>query len=133
MLNGDLDALDAYLAGPGINSRDREDKTVLMRAVIEHNLLVLTHLLSAGADPSLTDAAGRTALHHAAVSGDDAGAELLIAADAPLDVRDRDERTALWYAAAHHLPDSAIVEVLLRAGADTGARDIHGTSPADML
>lgn len=133
MLGGNLDALDSYLSGPGINSRNREDQTILMRAAADHNLLVLAHLLSAGADPTLHDVADRTALHHAAIAGNDAGVELLIDVGAELDARDRDNRTPLWHAAALHLPDSAVVDVLLRAGANPNLRDARGVSPEDML
>ncbi|MGD7000966.1 ankyrin repeat domain-containing protein [Corynebacterium halotolerans] len=132
-LSCDLAALDTYLAGPGVDARGRHEETLLMRAADEHNLLVLSHLLSAGADPLLHDAAGRTALHHAALAGNDAAAELLIAAGAEVDARDNDGRTALWHAAALHLPDSAIVDVLLRSGAGGRLRDDRGVSPDDML
>ncbi|QGU07722.1 Ankyrin repeat protein [Corynebacterium occultum] len=133
LLHRDLDALDAFLLGPGIDARDRSGHTVLMRAAAEFNLLVLAHLLSGGADPSLVDDRARTALHHAAIVGNDAAAELLVDAGAPVDATDQELRTPLWHAASQHLPDSAIVDVLLRAGADPRKRDIHGVCPEDMI
>ncbi|MGP6172889.1 ankyrin repeat domain-containing protein [Corynebacterium sp. A21] len=132
-LSCDLAALDAFLAGPGINARDRHDRTVLMHAAAEGNLLVLAHLLTAGANPSLIDARGRTALHYAAIAGNDAGAELLLAAGTPVDAVDEAQRTALWQAAAQNLPDSAIVEVLLQAGSNPRLRDAQGVCAADLL
>lgn len=133
MLSGDLIALDNYLAGPGVNSRNSHDQTALMCAVTDHNLLVLAHLLSAGADPLLRDVIQRTALHHAAIAGNDAAAELLVAAGAEVDAVDNDGRTPLWHAAALNLPDSAVVDVLLRAGADPKIRDARGVSAEDLL
>lgn len=104
-----------------------------MRAAAECNLPVLAHLMSAGANPSLIDASGRTALHHAAMAGNDAGAEVLLAAGAQVDAVDEAQRTALWFATVQHLPDSAIVEVLLQAGSNPRLRDNQGVCAEDML
>lgn len=133
MLSCDTAALDDFLAGPGIDARDTQDRSALMRAAADHNLLMLAHLLSAGADHALTDATGRTALHLAAVAGNDGAAELLLAAGAEIDALDRDHRTPLWHAAANNLPDAAIVEILLQSGASTRIRDYRGVSPGDLL
>lgn len=133
MLSCDTAALDDLLAGPGIDARDTQDRSVLMRAAADHNLLMLAHLLSVGADHSLSDAAGHTALHLAAIAGNDGAAELLIAAGAEIDALDKNRRTPLWHAAANNLADAAIVEVLLQAGAATMVRDFRGVSPEDLL
>lgn len=133
LLSCDLAALDALLGVPGIDARDRSGRTVLMRAAGEGNLLVVAHLLGAGADASLIDVQGRTALHYAAVAGADGVAELLCDSGTPLEARDSAGRTALWHAAAHNLPESAIVDVLLTRGANPKARDERGICPDDLM
>lgn len=133
MLTGDLTGLGKFLDNAGPNARDSSDRTVLMRAAESGNLMVVARLLDLGADPTLTTPDGTTALHTAARSGDDGIVECLIAAGAHVDAVDKNNRTALWHAAAHQLPDSAVVDVLLRAGAQRYMRDINGVSPEDLL
>ncbi|WP_080794501.1 ankyrin repeat domain-containing protein [Corynebacterium pacaense] len=133
LLTGDLAQLDSLLAFAGPDARDEEDRTVLMRAAEAGNLLFVARLLDMGADSAITDPTGLTALHYAAIEGDDGIIEILIDAGANLDAPDDRDRTPLWYACAHNLPDSAAVEILLRAGADCHRRDSSGVSPDDML
>lgn len=117
----------------GVNVRVSGGKTILMLASERDHLLATTSLLCRQADLTAVDDSGKTALHYAALSGADGVAEVLIDAGAPLDCRDAEGRTPLWYAAAKHYPDSAIVDVLLRAGANPRLRDHHGVNANDML
>lgn len=133
MLAGDLTGISRFLGNAGPNARDDRDRTVLMRAAEAGNLMVVARLLDLHADPTLTDPRGTTALHLAAVAGDDGVAEILINAGAPVDPVDCHNRTPLWHATANHLPDSAVVEVLLRAGANQRLRDCNGVSPEDLM
>lgn len=133
MLTGDLTGLSSFLTNAGPNARDDFDLTVLMRAAEAGNLMVVARLLDLGANPRLTNPRGVTALHIAAIAGDDGIVECLIDAGAEVDAVDDQGRTPLWNAAAHHLPDSAVVDVLLRAGANVNLRDCNGVSPEDML
>lgn len=133
MLTGDLAGMGRFLTNTGPDARDDHDRTVLMRAAEAGNLMVVARLLDLGADPDLMDPHGTTALHLAAVTGDDGVVEILINAGAIVDKLDNKDRTPLWYATAHHLPESTVVEVLLRAGANPKLRDHNGVSPEDML
>ena len=133
MLTGDLTGMGKFLTNAGPNARDDHDRTVLMRAAEAGNLMVVARLLDLGADPELVDPRGTTALHLAAITGDDGVVEILINAGATVDVVDQHMRTPLWHAAAHHFPDSAVVEMLLRAGANPKLRDHNGVSPDDLL
>ena len=133
MLTGDLTGIGRFLTNTGPNARDNQERTVLMRAAEAGNLMVVARLLDLGADPTLSDPKGTTALHLAAVTGDDGVVELLINAGAPVDPRDCQMRTPLWHAAANNLPDSSVVEIFLRAGANPKLRDNNGVSPDDMM
>jgi FOG: Ankyrin repeat len=133
LLTGTRTELNGLLVSAGPDARDEQDRSVLMRAAEAGNLLFVAHLLDMGADTSLIDPDGHTALHLAAIDGDDGVIEMLISAGAEVDALDSQNRTPLWYACANNYPDSAAVEVLLRAGADTRLRDQAGVSPGDML
>ncbi|ALC06241.1 ankyrin repeat-containing protein [Corynebacterium deserti GIMN1.010] len=133
MLTGDLTGLNSFLTNAGPNARDDDDRTVLMRAAEAGNLMVVARLLDLGANPTITTDDGLTALHIAAMKGDDGIVECLIESGAALDATDNRGRTPLWYAAAHNLPDSSVVDVLLRAGANIRVRDINGVSPDDLM
>ncbi|MCK2199520.1 ankyrin repeat domain-containing protein [Corynebacterium callunae] len=133
MLTGDLTGINKFLNNAGPNARDAHDRPVLNRAAEAGNLMVVARLLDLGANPNIADLQGATALHRAAVIGDDGIVECLINAGAEVDALDCQMRTPLWYAAANHLPDSEVVDVLLRAGANTHHRDVNGVSPEDLL
>ncbi len=88
-------------------------------------------LLGAGGKPNLTDKQGKTALHHAAMTGNTATARELISADADLTVRDtRNRQTPLHVAASAQDDGSAdIVAILLAAGAAPGEKAKGGWTP----
>lgn len=85
---------------------------------------IVTELLTAGANPQLADATGRTPLHYAP-------AELvptLTAAGASVHARDLEGRTPLFYCTT-----PAQAEALLNAGADINATDYRGHTPFDIV
>lgn len=65
-----------------------------------------------------------------AVSGSAAGVRELAAAGYPMDLRDKDGRTALWVAAK--LGRDECCAALISAGADPNAPDRSGVTPADV-
>ena len=92
---------------------------------------------------------GWTALHYAAASGQSKVCQILLAAGVPVDTRDNHNNTSL-HMTCHfdsikrgleeeesplHLLEteqSAIVSLLLEAGADTRAQDDEGRTPVDL-
>ncbi|KAI8343239.1 ankyrin repeat-containing domain protein [Chlamydoabsidia padenii] len=80
-------------------------------------------LITEGANPLLTDGQGYNALHLAVHSGNAILVMYLLYGDTKLDVdsRDRDQHTALMWAAYN--ADEPCMEVLLRSGADVHATD----------
>ena len=92
----------------------------------------LRRLLAEGASPVAIDAAGFTALHHAAFAGHAGLVRLLLAAGAPIDTRSVHRRcctgaTALHLAVAGRRVGAT--ELLLRAGAHPAAKDEAGWTP----
>ena len=86
--------------------------TALMAAALADDLAVIQYLLSAGAALHAVDAYGNTALHYC--SG-----QTWVSDGGPL-----------WFA----LDDNPkVIELLRRHGADEGARNVAGRTPADLL
>jgi len=98
----------------------------LIDAVVANDLVALRATLAT--NPGLTaeiDAAGSTALMHAAGRGSIGAMELLLNAGAPLDTRNLRGATALTWA----LASPAKVKLLLDAGASVNGRTNEGRTP----
>ncbi|MBN1239615.1 MAG: ankyrin repeat domain-containing protein [Gammaproteobacteria bacterium] len=85
-------------------------------AAMQRDNEAVRRLLQDGADASMPQADGATALHWAAYHGDVALAELLLAAGADASAANRNGSTPLWLAASHG--DAAMIAALLEGGAD---------------
>lgn len=133
----DLRRLDLLLAtGVDINGTDEDGRTPLMHAVLdsEPDPLFIRHLLEEGAVPDIADASQRwTALHFAAQAQVPDVVHLLVEAGARVDAQDVFGNTPLWRAVMTPHPKTAVIDVLLRGGADPGARNSHGVSPLDVV
>jgi ankyrin repeat protein len=104
-------ATPALLAAAG----SEEDDTAGVQLLLKHKARI-----------NGRDARGRSALHEAALAGNDEALAALLQAGAEIDARDANARTPLLDAAsATHL---ATLEALLQAGADAGAVDAAGRS-----
>jgi ankyrin repeat protein len=82
-----------------VNSQDIDGRTVLHKAVIANDLIVVEKLLTKKADLTLQDIHGRTALHHTQWHGNYKIARWLIAAGADMNQLDNSGFTLLNYAA----------------------------------
>jgi ankyrin repeat protein/ABC-type amino acid transport substrate-binding protein len=122
--NGHLEMVQLLLEnGPGIEIRDSEGNTALAYAVSKGHTAIVDALLKAGASVRTPDEPGRSPLHEA-VEPD--SAELLIAAGAGLDARDKSSSTPLISALERKKPE--VAKVLLRHKADVRLADRHGTT-----
>ena len=127
-MRGDRAKVDAMLRGEprfAELTRDPGAKKLFFEVAGRTDTAALETMLACGFDPAATDDLGATPLHWAAFTGNLAGAKVLIAHGAPLDVRDRTHKSLLlgWadYAAAN-LPHPqgdyvGVVRALLAAGA----------------
>ena len=145
--NGNLDLIRECLEkGADLNGRSFNNSTPLEAAAYNGQAEACALLLASGADADATyEPTGETVLHQVITkSGDPRRTQIvraLIAAGADVrrktspgiptlsfarDIRTRGE-TALHRAAAYG--DREMIEALIQAGADKGAKDINGDSP----
>jgi hypothetical protein len=90
-----LAAKSGGLPTPGIDARDHEGCTALMRATEQNDVTEMESLIRRGADVNLQDGKGETALHKAMYPYQEAAVWCLLAHDADVTYRDRAGRTAL--------------------------------------
>jgi ankyrin repeat protein len=135
--NGDIDATRRLLAaGADVTTRDSVGATLLMTAAHSGNLPLVMTLIEAGADVNACDELGWTPLMKAAYNPDldrgfadvvqaliDAGANL----EAPIGYGVRPLMLAAGYG------ETAVVETLLKAGADVMARNEGGLTALMMV
>lgn len=102
----------------------RNNQTPLITAARHRHTKLVRFFLDRGADPHGEDFNGNTALSLWAEAGSAEPLQALIAAGARLDAQNNDERTPLSLAAGRCCLDgnTAIMSMLLRAGADVKAR-----------
>ena len=100
---------------------------------------VLTLLLSHGADASIADSKGKTALHHVCVtdlckgSHDNMVSQLVKASPACVNSQDHRGQTPLMYAIKHSLGDVSIARMLACKHLDPNVSDHSGTHAFSML
>jgi ankyrin repeat protein len=92
-----------------------------------HRWIVVVFALVAGAIPSRSLAAGRTAIVDAAKQNDAASVRALIARGVPVTVAAVDGTTALHWSA--HNGDTDVATLLIRHGADVNAMNRYGITP----
>ena len=133
----DLPTLNSLrAAGADINGTDEDGRTPLMHAVLDSDPdpRFIRHLLEQGAFPDMADANQRwTALHFAAQAQVANVVHLLVEAGAKVDAQDIFGNTPLWRAVMAPHPKTAVIDVLLRGGADPSTRNAHGVSPHDVV
>ena len=123
-------------AGVDVNSRDSEGATLLMLAAHAGNLPMVRALIEAGADVNASDERGWTPLMKAAYNAElDRGfadvAQALIDAGANVEAPISYGIRPLMLAAGYG--ETAVVETLLKAGADVMARNEGGLTALMMV
>lgn len=121
-------------ATPGeLNHQDWQGNTALMYAIAARRYHCAIHMVSVtGADVTLSNSAGSTALHMAAQTGELTLVETLVSHGANLNATDRNGSTALHLAShRNYAPfnEPVIVAFLLNAGAFCSPVDRAGRTP----
>lgn len=126
-------ALDAWLAQqdfPGLQARNANGDTPLMRAAWRGEDDMVEALLAHGAAPDAVNDEGNNALWFACLRGGPATILRLIAAGTPIDHANDDDVTCLMQAAASGRLD--VLELLLAQGATTQLCAPDGRNALDM-
>lgn len=128
---GHLSAVN-YLASRGacLDVKDREGHTPLIISIRDSHSQVLECLLLRGADFKASDSQGWTPLHHAAHKGFFDAVESLVSRGAPLEARTSNIKhtfaTPLHVSTYRKDNPGWCTNLLLKAGADMEALDVHG-------
>jgi len=118
----------ARLPSTRVDIRNPAGETPLMLAALKGEMDVLRVLLARGA---AVNGPGWTPLHYAASGNSLTTVQELLARGAEVDARaPKHQRTPLMMAAMHAGED--VIDALLKAGADPGARDQYGETAADL-
>lgn len=129
----DIHKVDELLGKPGstvINSRDLTNgRTGLHIAAERRDAVWLTYLLNRGANPNIADRRGVTPLMRASQLGFFEGVQRLTAKGARVDEPNATGETPLILAV--HRRDTAMMRVLLGAGADPDRADNSGRTARD--
>ena len=118
--------------GVDVNAATPDKETPLHRACKRNDVELTKMLIDYGADVEAQDISGKTPLFYCK---EDSIAELLLRANAKMDVRDEDDRTALHSV----LQDGGtggtldVAKRLVMLGADIYAKDKKGKTPIDDL
>ena len=117
-----------------INSTDRSGATLLMRAVVCNDKLLVEKLIKIGADVNLVDDAKFNALHFASQDGRCEIAMILIKAGVDINAQDEYGNSPLLRApSAATVEGKEMVELLLKNGANALLKNNYDISYENML
>lgn len=126
----DYQEIEQKLAeGANPNSKNHEGRSLLWRAALRGDSLLVRLLLDYGGDPNhqLRASQGETALHAAALKGHDEIVEILLEAGVDVNVASWGGVTPLYRAA--HTKQASTVRLLLKRGADPTRRTGDNMTP----
>ncbi|XP_069956922.1 serine/threonine-protein phosphatase 6 regulatory ankyrin repeat subunit B isoform X4 [Cherax quadricarinatus] len=120
----------ALEAGAPVDGEEGALVTPLQHAAVTSNLCLARILCDNNANLELRSSlhGGRTAMHLATVSGNEAMVQLLVAMGSKVDSKDDQDKTPLHVAA--ETGNEALVELMLSCGSPVDAKDVTGFTPA---
>jgi ankyrin repeat protein len=130
LINKHDEVADVLVAQPSlaVNARGSDGVTLLMTYIWRRREDVVERLLQRGADVSLQEHDGDTALHAAASTGNLNILRMLLAKGADPNVKNKLGGTPLMWAAVYGYQDA--VRLLLAKGADPRLKDVDGVTAA---
>lgn len=128
-------ALNLISNGVGsINSTDRSGATLLMRAVVCNDELLVRKLIEMGADVNIIDDAKYSALHFAVQNGNRGIAVDLIKVGADVNAQDENGNSPLLSAPSRSTPEGVVMtDLLIKNGANASLKNNYGVSYENML
>jgi uncharacterized protein len=111
---------------------DRDGRSELHDAVIDHRRGRIVELLAGGADVNRKDNGGWSPLHFAAQQQVVEIAKMLIQSGAEVDSKDGSGNTPLWRAVSDYRGDGRLIVLLRKKAADAFVQNGEGISPVGL-
>jgi ankyrin repeat protein len=109
-----------------LNAKDENGQTALHITVMQENEQCMKYLISNNADINAANVDGKTVLHLAALDGSLDCVRCLIVNGGDVNAKDKDKNTPLHFALLNSIE---VIELLIRAGADTNIANGAGKIP----
>ncbi len=128
---GNEDVINLLISAKyNLNEQDDKGYTAIILAAYNGHSELVKILINAGADPCLSDKRGNTALMGAVFKGEMEITKQLMKAECNPDARNNARQTAAMYASLFQR--KALLEELIKQGADTNSTDINGNSVSSL-
>ncbi len=127
LVQSDFIALDEKLI-----QIDKEERTLLIHAVLAKNMDLVSRFISKGAKVEHSDKIGWTSLHYAAQGNLSTILEALLSVHPAVDIQDKYGNTPLWRATFDSRGIGDSIKLLLKAGANPHLKNYSGISPYDL-
>jgi ankyrin repeat protein len=131
-MSGDLENVKLLLAHGADPSVGSQTNLPLGAAITFGHPDVVQALITAGASTGIRESTGINLLHWAAITNRPGVIPLLAAAKVPLDALDDYGYTPLMYAATIDFGDTAVLNALLKAGADRKVKNDEGRTALEQ-
>lgn len=129
----DFKAILDFLNDYGLNSYDRDERTMLINLIVENKIEFIKELLKHNPDVEHQDINGQTALHFAVQEELVEVVNLLLSYPSiKLNTKDNWGNTPLWRAIMNEVEQSIIIS-LLEKGADLNIKNDSDVAPIDLL
>jgi ankyrin repeat protein len=131
-MTGDPANVKLLLAAGADPAKAAGSNTPLTAALTFGYVDVARSLLDAGASAHVTESTGINLLHWAAITNRPQVIPLLVNAGVPVNTTDENGFTPLMYAATIDFGDTAVLQALLKAGADASIRNADGRTAGEQ-
>ena len=129
-----FDKVERFIENNGINSLDRDNRTLLYTAISEKNEYLVNYLIHNGCLINLQDKDGFTPLHFAVMHDLYDVVNLLIEKGADINLKDRWGNTALLRSVTGtYKGETAISRLLVKHGASLDDKNNGGVSARDFI
>ncbi|XP_050368912.1 ankyrin repeat domain-containing protein, chloroplastic [Argentina anserina] len=129
--SGEYYLMDALLKHEAdINAVDKDDRTVLHKAIIGKNQAITNYLLRESANPFVRDRDGATLMHYAVRTASSQAIKILLLYNVDINLQDNDGWAPLHLAVQGRRAD--VVRLLLIKGADKTLKNKDGLTPLEL-